>query len=257
MAMTKRRLVAMVIGVFGATGLAVAASLGVAASEQSPPRPAVSAQLSLSPTTIVSVASTVPGNGQRTRTTTPSSPVPSGYNEVAVPVNNPEPVIGSATPQPQVASTSSPACTGSQVQASVTSVGPFTGMGTAQDIVTLTSTSTCTISGYPSLQMTSSSGTPLKLSVSDGGTISNVPGPHAVTISTTSVASFLLQYSFRDSTGGVCPSATGLTVTLPNNSTPISVPFSSGMANNQTEFNPCGGAVSVTPFEAGNSAFEY
>ncbi len=208
--------------------------------------------------TAVPVLTTILGRGMRTDITIPPQPIPPGYSTIVVPptgIN--DPAVGSVAMKPQVPSPNTLPCRASQVQASVADQGPFEGMGEIQDLVVISSKTTCSIDGYPKLEM-SSDGNPIDISVVDGGVTATAPGPNPVEIGPSLFASFVLRFgSATLANRPQYPTASSLEIELPNGTNFIPAPLTQYMLLGQTGFDPYGGKVWVTPFEPGNSSLEY
>ncbi len=192
----------------------------------------------------------------KTGITIPKQKAPSSSGRVLMPSNVSYPAVGSVPiVQQLILNPSLPACSGSTVQASVISYGPFTGMGSISDVVSLISTSNCIVLGYVSMgyELGNSFSS---LSPQNGLPFASLPGPFMVEISPSSPASFLLQYYYRNGVTS-CPPSGQLEIAFPGNSSYASVSFAQSMVTVQSAFNICGGKVNITPVEPGNSPYEY
>jgi hypothetical protein len=144
-------------------------------------------------------------------------------------------------------STTVPGCTGANYSLSI--LGTEGAAGTSE--VTLgfrnTSSATCTLTGYPGVQLLGAGGTDIATNtVAGGGDSFTNFAPSPVAVAGGATAFFNMGYS--DVTTGTetsCPTATALQVTAPDTSTPLQV---SG------QFEVCnGGTVNVSPVFGRNS----
>ena len=143
--------------------------------------------------------------------------------------------------------TTIPGCTGANYALSI--LGTEGAAGTSE--VTLgfrnTSSATCTLSGYPGVQLVGTGGTDIATNTVEGGgeSFTNF-APSTVAVAGGATAFFNMGYS--DVTTGTetsCPTATALQVTAPGTSSPLQV---SG------QFEVCnGGTVNVSPVFGRNS----
>jgi hypothetical protein len=152
----------------------------------------------------------------------------------------------STLPSP-TSSTTVPGCTGANYTVSI--LGTEGAAGTSE--VTFgfrnTSSATCTLTGYPGIQLLGAGGTDIATNtVAGGGDSFTSFAPTTVEVAGGATAFFNMGYS--DVTTGTetsCPTATALQVTPPGTSTPLQV---SG------QFEVCnGGTVNVSPVFGRNS----
>jgi hypothetical protein len=115
-------------------------------------------------------------------------------------------------------------------------------MSFVQDVVTISSQTDCSLSGYPVLQFSGSSG-PVEVSVTDGGTSAvQVPSPTLIQFQPGDTASCVIASSLEIGVSGTTPSV-GVTL--------------ADVPGFQTAWNLCGSQASVTPFEQGASLSQY
>lgn len=170
-------------------------------------------------------------------------------------VGMPTPLTRPRPPASQVAPPSTPCSSvGQSVEASVTGFGPYIGMGVMQDIVSLRSSVPCYVSGYPALDLMSS--TAISIATQDGMTLGSPTASHNVSIGTQFGASFLLQFATTQASPTTCPIVTSMSFNLPGSNVGIPILLDQ-MIGRQTQWNPCGGVISVTPFEQSDSAGTY
>jgi hypothetical protein len=154
---------------------------------------------------------------------------------------------GTTTLPAPTSSTTVPGCTGANYTLSI--LGTEGAAGTSE--VTFgfrnTSSATCTLSGYPGVQLLGSGGADIATNTVEGGgeSFTNF-APSTVAVAGGATAFFNMGYS--DVTTGTetsCPTATALQVTAPGTSSPLHV---SG------QFEVCnGGTVNVSPVFGRNS----
>jgi len=237
MATPKRRIVALcVVAAVGTGGAASALTLTASSAELSAPPSG----------TPVSV----PPVSQWPKSTTPTTATPTGSPAVPHPGTSPGTEDTSTlthTPAPPVSVPSIP-CTTADLSAEVTSQGPYQGMGSGQYIVTITSTTSCSISGYPTLQFFNAAGA-LASTVKDGGVAGNPDPPSKVAVGPGVSASFLVQFSDSPS----CANASSLTLQLSGESGQVSVFLNPDVA---TFWSACPSTL-VSPFEQGSDASRY
>jgi hypothetical protein len=237
------------VGVVGGTLVAVSQTSSL--TKKTIARPAASSV----------VPGTVPprsaGSGQGpTTSTTPSAPgrLPAlPPPSTGVQGATPTPIERPSTVEPSVPSVSCSAVS-HDLQAAVTGFGPYVGMHTMQDIVSLRSSTPCRLSGYPTL--TFSGATTLRTTQQDGATLGSPRMPAVVVVGTQYQASFLLQFSSSGSGSSSCPVATALSMSIPGSH--VHIPISiAPMSRAQSRWSPCGHTVAVSPFEQGNGPGDY
>lgn len=154
---------------------------------------------------------------------------------------------GTTTLPAPTSSSTVPGCTGANYTLSI--LGTEHAAGTSE--VTFgfrnTSSATCTLTGYPGVQLLGAGGVDIATNTVEGGGDSFTSfAPSAVGVAGGATAFFNMGYS--DVTTGTetsCPTATALQVTAPDTSTPLQV---SG------QFEVCnGGTVNVSPVFGRNS----
>ncbi|MFZ2057832.1 MAG: DUF4232 domain-containing protein [Acidimicrobiales bacterium] len=127
-------------------------------------------------------------------------------------------------------------------------------MSFVQDVVTISSQTDCSLSGYPVLQFSGSSG-PVEVSVTDGGTSAvQVPSPTPVAVGPGTPVSFLIQFQPGDTASCVIASSLEIGVSGTTPSVGVTLADVPGF---QTAWNLCGSQASVTPFEQGASLSQY
>ncbi|MGB9484269.1 MAG: DUF4232 domain-containing protein [Candidatus Dormiibacterota bacterium] len=119
-------------------------------------------------------------------------------------------------------------------------------------LLTNTGTTSCTLEGYPYVQLVDGSGNALSTTPieSDDGVTSVSVLPDTVTLGAGGTASFALQYDLVPRGSQTCPTAASMRIYLPGTSdtaTPAPVTFSAEIA-------PCGGIVYLSPIHAGTSS---
>jgi len=159
----------------------------------------------------------------------------------------------STTGAATTSTTTTTAATTTTCQPSQLSASPQTGSGGAGTIeltinFTNTSTTTCTLGGYPGMQMLTSTGASIPTNVVRGGgqpfsaTAANQP-PTTVTLAPNGVAAFSLNY--EDVPVGnetTCPTSAKAEITPPNDLGNLVVPV---------QLSPCGGGtIHVSPVYA-------
>lgn len=120
--------------------------------------------------------------------------------------------------------------------------------GHRERIFTLTNTSdvTCTMYGYPGMQMQAANGQALPTYVhrgSDYFQFANVP-PTTVTLNPGQMASFAIGYAVIPTGNEPCPTSNRLEITAPNDYDQLIIPF---------QMNPCGGRIDTSPVAFGYS----
>ena len=118
------------------------------------------------------------------------------------------------------------------------------------------STKTCTLKGYPGVEMLDAAGHPIRTEVTDGPsyTVASLP-ERAVTLTPGSKASFDLGYS--DATGygtAVCPTSAQVKITPPNASQPITVSWRIQPYGGSTIAQLQCGQIAVSPVYSGSGA---
>ena len=147
---------------------------------------------------------------------------------------------------PPVVPNSATVCTSSMLTAQVTGVGPHTNNpSTGQLIVSLNSSTECSIMGFPTISISDSAGA-VATQITNGGTAGASLIPSSVTLGTSVLASFMIQYDQNLQ----CPTANSMSVQIPGGSSPINVDLNGNLVE------ICG-AVNVTPIIQGNNVFEY
>ena len=158
------------------------------------------------------------------------------------------------TPVPTASSIPSTPCTDADLSANVYVDGVLASMSFVQDVVTISSQTDCSLSGYPVLQFSGSSG-PVEVSVTDGGTSAvQVPSPTPVAVGPGTPVSFLIQFQPGDTASCVIASSLEIGVSGTTPSVGVTLADVPGF---QTAWNLCGSQASVTPFEQGASLSQY
>jgi hypothetical protein len=119
------------------------------------------------------------------------------------------------------------------------------GAATTAVALTNTSKSTCSLTGYPRLQLISPKGANLPSNVEQGGTgIPTSLGTSGVNLAASGgVASFMLYWvATPSSSEPTCPLATEMKVSVPGSAKPVTM---------KAEINACGGIVQESAFQAG------
>lgn len=192
-----------------------------------------------------------PAGGDSTTTTLPSASTPP-------PVIQPGTTLARTVtiqykPPPVVPVPSTP-CTDGELRVADFSNGPFTQMGTKQDIITVTSSAPCRLDGYPVLQFGTMSH-PIVVAVERNGAVGHQASARPVAVGTGTPASFLIQTvmgvaAMTAHCTGTKVMRVGIPGTIPILS--VSLPARSfGPA-----WYPCG-RVLVTPFEQGDTLDQY
>lgn len=137
-------------------------------------------------------------------------------------------------------------CSGSVLKGAQVSFAAAAG-GAANTVVALTNTSknSCSLDGYPRLQLISGEGADLPTTVEHGGTgIPTSLGAQGVNLAARSgQASFMLYWvPTPSSSQPTCPQATKMTVSVPGSSTSFTM---------TAEINACGGILQASPFQVG------
>lgn len=137
------------------------------------------------------------------------------------------------------------ACTGADLAGSVLSSQGATGTFEATIVVTNTSVTTCSLDGYPDLQMLNTNGVPMTTTVIDGGASFSPPqaneAPRRYRLHSGGQATLDIQYSdIPTGTQSTCPQASSLNVYPPSSTTPFNVVY---------QLDPCGqGTINTSPF---------
>lgn len=152
------------------------------------------------------------------------------------------PLVHSSVPVPILTGTT---CTGSEVNAALTSNGPYIGMGSDQLIVSLSSSTSCTLSGYPVLSLYDSNGAGAGTKFIDGGTIGSPQSTNAIQLGPNNVGSFLIQFSGNAS----CVPANIFQLSLSATSSPVVISNDSSLLSSW----PGCSVMNETPFVEGNS----
>jgi hypothetical protein len=143
------------------------------------------------------------------------------------------------------------ACTPGEVTATYGGLGPYNGNPQEwQIIIDLSSNTNCYISGYPTVSLTTDTGTVAPSTTEDGNTVGAVQPTDNVTLNSETPASFLIQGNEYLVANDSCPADTGISFTLPGSDTSIAVNMES------TGLEACG-TLDVTPFIQGNDADRY
>jgi hypothetical protein len=143
------------------------------------------------------------------------------------------------------------ACNPSDVIATWGALGPYNGNPSEwQVIIDLSSKTDCFVSGYPTVALTTASGTVAPSTTVNGDTVGAVQPIADVTLNPSTTASFLIQGSEYLVANDSCPAVNGISFTIPNSDTSIDVNMQS------TGLEACG-TLKVTPFIQGNSADRY
>jgi hypothetical protein len=138
-------------------------------------------------------------------------------------------------------------CQASQLRASRVASSAAAGHIAVTYGLTNASAATCTLFGYPGLQMLDASGRPIPTQVSHGGSFTfPVETPMLVTMSAGAQASFFLGYADVPSGNETsCPQSARLDITPPG---------STGTVQLADQIAPCGrGSVTVSPVHAGTA----
>ena len=144
-------------------------------------------------------------------------------------------------------------CTDGELREAISSSGPYVGMSTQQDIITISSSVPCRLYGYPTLQFGSPLH-PVAITVQHNDAAPHQEPPRPVAVGTGTPASFLVETA----AGPIAPDCKGttlLTIGVPGSAPSISVSLAA-MRGNQTGWDVCG-PVEVTPFEQGNTLDQY
>jgi hypothetical protein len=130
-------------------------------------------------------------------------------------------------------------------QLSLTPAGGSAATGHRLDIYALQNTSqiSCTLYGYPGMQMYGASGAALPTTVIRGGAFEFLDvTPQTVTLAPGDRASFALGFTVIPTGDQTCPESSSLLVTPPNDYTQLGI---------AAALNPCGGIIHVSPVVAG------
>jgi hypothetical protein len=173
----------------------------------------------------------------------PQSQEPAAQAGPAAPLVNPplNPLTHSAAPQVAIPNA---LCNDSDLSASLTSNGPYQGMGTVQYIITVSSSVACQLSGYPTLHFDGATS-----SIQDGGTVGSANPPSAVAAGPGNAVSFLIEFF----THGTCNNAAGLAFGLSTEAPTVPVALNSKVVNS---WIACA-TTKVSPFEQGNAIGQY
>jgi hypothetical protein len=181
----------------------------------------------------------------------PAAPVPTS-SPTALPTSLPTPVPSAAPPP--AAQAPAQGCRSSQL--TVRARGTRAAAGNAGDTFTFHNQSgvTCTLFGYPGLQMLDASGGQLPTSVNWGSDYTVRPqAPALVTLGPGEEASFALGYASPGGFNISCPSSTSLVVTPPNETQPIVIPYQMSPSEpDTTGSNGQCGRVTVSPVYPGS-----
>jgi hypothetical protein len=158
--------------------------------------------------------------------------------------------VGGASPA--VASSAASRCPSSKLHVRLTG---GVAAGSIGDTVTFRNASgtTCTLRGYPGLQMLSATGRALATHLHRGAAVTVPAVPtRTVTLTSGSEASFYLGYP--DATGYAllkCPTSASVEITPPNATKPITVPWHLQPYGGTTQHLRCG-IITVSPVFAGH-----
>jgi len=167
----------------------------------------------------------------------------------APPTSAPSSTVGSTVPSSTTTSPGGPSqCPTSRLTASV--YGSSGAAGTIETTIALTSSSTgsCTLGGYPGLQMLNGAGANLPTNVIRKGSYPfTAMAPAVVTVAPGQAVYFNMGYSdVPTGSETSCPTSTTLAVTPPNSYTSTTV---------SAQLGPCGnGSITVSPVFLGTSA---
>jgi hypothetical protein len=153
-----------------------------------------------------------------------------------------------------VAPVPSTPCTDGELRAADYSNGPFTTMGTRQDIITVTSSVPCRLDGYPTLQFGTMSH-PIVVAVEHNGAVGHQASPKPVAVGTGTPASFLVQTVMGVAAMTMhCTGTKVMRVGIPGTTPSLSVSLPAGSFG--PAWHACG-PVRVTPFEQGDTLDQY
>jgi hypothetical protein len=145
-------------------------------------------------------------------------------------------------------------CADGELRAADYSNGPFTTMGTKQDIITVTSSAPCRLDGYPTLQFGTASN-PIVVTVEHNGAVGHQASPRPVAVGTGTPASFLVQTVMGvAATTMHCTGTKVMSIGIPGTTPSLSVSLPAGSFG--PAWYPCG-VVRVTPFEQGDTLDQY
>src|SRR5215469_16036613 len=162
-----------------------------------------------------------------------------------------------ATPSP-AATPAGPGCRIEQLSVRLTGGGAAAGNADVQFIFRNTSGASCTLLGFPGLQLLDAHGASLPTYVSHHGYIVQPETPTLVTLPPDGEASFLLGYTDDPGRFGLtCPISTQVAITPPNETRSLVIPFQSALADTDpvTGRLKCG-AFAVSPVYPGTSRFQ-
>jgi hypothetical protein len=141
-------------------------------------------------------------------------------------------------------------CTNAQIAIAFVGTQGAGGVNSLAEFSIRGSTATgCRTIGYPGIQLVSQ-GQDLPTQAAHGpGTLTHAGSPQMVTLSTSEVGFFTIEYTRSDANGASCPVVTSVSVIVPDQQESTSVPTpSTGVG-----FTPCDdGAVTVTPIQSGS-----
>ena len=205
--------------------------------------------VSASTGSITQTPSTLPAFGATLTTLTPPTAV-STPTSSSVGTPAPAPQIVPTNP-PQVSDIPTTPCSISDLQAAVSGMG-IPSMQDDQDIVTVSSSTSCFLSGYPDITL-SSSGSPLAVQFEDDGVTGRFNPLGPVALGPGLSASFVMQYP--DETPN-CPTATDMTFSIAGSADTVDVSFSPTMIQYQSGWYICGDG-NVSAFEQGSDPGQY
>lgn len=193
------------------------------------------ARLSLLAAAVLVIAgcASTPGGSKPTSQSTASPSSKASEAPSSPPIASPSPLLLS--------------CQGQDVSAELGAADSSAGHLVYVVILNNTGVTACTLDGYPTVTLLSSSSAPLPTNQTDGNdgisSISNTPT--VVTVPTGGTASFVLQWSDVPTDGDTCPTSTWLEVQLPTQSVG---------ALSDTTLQACGGDIFASPFRSGTAA---
>lgn len=145
-------------------------------------------------------------------------------------------------------------CTASQLTVSVATAGASAGHQTSKVTFENTSGTSCTLHGYPGLQLLDAAGAALPTDVVRGASAATPSLPvTTVTLAAGGDASFLAGWADATGYGGdTCPTSTDAQITAPNDYTSLTIPWAITPYGGTVQDLQCG-QVYVTPVFAGKT----
>jgi hypothetical protein len=120
--------------------------------------------------------------------------------------------------------------------------------GSASFLLRGTTAAGCHTFGYPGVQFLGASGQTLPIQGDRGsGILTHAGPPQTVTLSTTAVGIFTIEYFHVSATGGSCPAVASVRLIPPNQTQSIAV--QTATAPTSVPFAPCFGQATVTPIQ--------